>query len=133
MGVTPGTSKAATSIRKPTPVDTIRIGGSSCCTGINLAVAADAIVLDNAADSNFPFPGADRHHIIYIKTVTSSVTVEASADNSGYITIATVLTADGATVVRTGNVTELPYRYIRVTTVGGTATLDVQTFPALVR
>jgi len=133
MAVIAGTPVAATSVRKPTPVDTVRIGGSSACTGINLQVAADAIVLDNTADSKFPFPGADRHHIIYIKTVTSSVTVAASADNSSYITIATVLTADGATVVRTGNVTELPYRYIKVTTVGGTATLDVQTFPALVR
>lgn len=138
MAVIAGTSVAATSVRKPTTVDTVRIGGSSACTGISIPTT-EFIILDSGVDvsatgsvSAFPYPGADHHHIIYLKSVGTSCTVEASADNSSYITIATVVAADGATIVRTGNVTELPFRYIKVAATG-TVTLDVQTFPALVR
>ena len=138
MAVTAGTSVAATSVRKPTPVDTIRIGSSSACTGISIPTG-EFIILDSAVDvsaaasaSAFPYPGADHHHIIYLKSVGTSCTVEASADNSTYIAIATVVSGDGATIVRTGNATELPFRYIKVAATG-TVTLDVQTFPALVR
>jgi hypothetical protein len=130
MAVTAGTSVAATSVRKPTPVDTVRIGGSSACTGINLAVAADEIILDNAADAKFPNPGADHHHIIYLKTVASTCEISVSADNSSYVLLSTA-TALG--VVQTGAITDLPFRYVKVKAVGGAVTLDVQSFPALVR
>lgn len=129
MAVTAGTSVAATSLRKPTPVDTVRIGGSSCCTGIILE-AADSIVLDNAADSNFPYPGADHHHIIYLKSVPASCVISVSADNSSYVALST---ATAAGVVQTGAITDLPFRYVKVAAVTSTVTIDVQSFPALVR
>ena len=129
MAVTAGTSVAATSLRKPTPVDTVRIGGSSCCTGIILE-AADSIVLDNAADSNFPYPGADHHHIIYLKSVPASCVLSVSADNSSYVALST---ATAAGVVQTGAITDLPFRYVKVAAVTSTVTIDVQSFPALVR
>tara|TARA_R110000824_G_scaffold42980_6_gene125933 strand:- start:1351 stop:1743 length:393 start_codon:yes stop_codon:yes gene_type:complete len=130
MAVTAGTSKAATSVRKPTPVDTVRIGSSSACTGIILGAGNDEIILDSAADSKFPYPGADHHHIIYLKSVGASCEISVSADNSSYVLLSTA-TALG--VVQTGAITDLPFRYVKVKAITSAVTLDVQSFPALVR
>ena len=130
MAVTAGTSKAATSVRKPTQVDTVRIGSSSACTGIILGAAADEIILDSAADSNFPYPGAVHQHVLYLRAVASTCEVYVSVDNSSYVLLSTV---GSVGVVRTGTATELPYRYVKVKAVGGAVTLDVQSFPAVVR
>ena len=132
MAVTPGTSVSSTDVRKPTPVDTVRIGGSSAWTGINLQLADDEIILDNAADAKFPNPGADHHHIIYLKTVADSCEhrVAVTNETANYVVLSTP-TALG--VVQTGAITDLPFRYVKVKAVGGTVTLDVQSFPALVR
>ena len=136
MAVTAGTSKAATSVRKPTPVDTVRIGGSSACTGISIP-AGEFIILDSGVDvsaaasaSAFPYPGADHHHIIYLKSVPASCVISVSADNSSYVELST---ATAAGVVQTGAITDLPFRYVKVAAVTSTVTLDVQSFPALVR
>ena len=133
MAVTAGTSKAATSVRKPTQVDTVRIGGSSACTGIVLGAGNDEIILDSAADSNFPYPGADHHHIIYLKSVGASCEIYVSADNSSYVLLST---ATELGVVQTGAITDLPFRYVKVKVTGSLTSavdIDVQSFPALVR
>ena len=136
MAVTAGTSKAATSVRKPTPVDTVRIGGSSACTGISIP-AGEFIILDSAVDvsaaasaSAFPYPGAEHHHIIYLNSVPASSVNSVSADNSSYVALST---ATAAGVVQTGAITDLPFRYVKVAAVTSTVTIDVQSFPALVR
>ncbi len=130
MAVTAGTSKAATSVRKPTQVDTVRIGSSSCCTGISLGAGNDEIILDSAVDGNFPYAGADHHHIIYLKSVGASCEISVSADNSSYVLLST---ATAAGVVQTGAITDLPFRYVKVKAITSAVTLDVQSFPALVR
>ena len=136
MAVTAGTSVSSTDVRKPTPVDTVRIGSSSACTGISIP-ASEFIILDSGVDvsatageSAFPYPGADHHHIIYLKSVGASCEIYVSADNSSYVLLSTA-TALG--VVQTGAITDLPFRYVKVAAVTSTVTLDVQSFPALVR
>ena len=138
MAVTAGTSKAATSVRKPTQVDTVRIGGSSACTGIVIPTG-EFIILDSAVDvsatagaSAFPYPGADHHHIIYLRTVDDSCEIRVGATNvtANYVLLST---ATAAGVVQTGAITDLPFRYVKVTAITSAVTLDVQSFPALVR
>jgi hypothetical protein len=150
MAITAGTLVAATSGRKPAQAENLRIGNSSACKGIILE-ATNEIVLDfegdasfvaavvdssgnvtTPASSNFPYAGADHHHIIYLKTVASSCEIRVAATNvtANYVLLSTA-TALG--VVQTGDITDLPFRYVKVKAVGGTVTLDVQSFPALVR
>ena len=130
MAVTAGTSVNPTALRRPTKVDTVRIGSSSSCTGISLGAGNDEIILDSSVDGNFPYSGADHHHIIYLKSVGSSCEIYVSADNSSYVLLST---ATAAGVVQTGAITDLPFRYVKVKAITSAVTLDVQSFPALVR
>lgn len=141
MSVTAGTSVSSTDVRKPTPVDTVRIGSSSACTGIVIP-AGEFIILDSAVDvsdtsgaspvSAFPYPGADHHHIIYLRTVADSCEIYVGATNvtANYVLLST---ATAAGVVQTGAITDLPFRYVKVKAITTAVTLDVQSFPALVR
>lgn len=151
MAITAGTLVAATSGRKPSQAENVRIGNSSACTGIILE-DTDEIVLDFEGDasfvaavvdssgnvttpatSKFPYNGADHHHIIYLKTVASSCEIRVAATNvtANYVLQSPAITAVG--VVQTGAITDLPFRYVKVKAVGGDVEFDVQSFPALVR
>ena len=132
MAVVAGALKEKTGVIRPKQSENLRIGSSSNCTGIQLNAHNDEIILDSAADSNFPYPGADHHHIIYLKSVGASCEIYVSAENSGssYVLLSTV-TAAG--VVQTGAITDLPFRYVKVKAITSAVTLDVQSFPALVR
>jgi len=133
MAVVTGTLVEGTSVQRPTPQGDLRLGNSSAVTGIQLNAAADSVILDSGEDSNFPYAGQDMQHVIYVRGVVSSCTIAASLNKVNYFTIATVTAADGDTIVRTGNITELPYKYIKVTTNTGASVIDVHSFPALVR
>lgn len=73
------------------------------------------------------------HHLIYIHSMGSTgciPTVQASFDGSNWAVIAT-LVVNTSTIVRTGDIGDLPYKYVKVVISSDSddvATVDVESF-----
>ena len=84
------------------------------------------------------YDGQDMHHKIYVSvdSAAPTVTLSAGVDGTNWFVIDTGLVGTGTgevSVLVTGNVLDLPYKFVKLEVSGGNIDLAVDSFGTVVR